>query len=132
MLKLKNWTVSKVWWTNYWIVDESFIWYLDYEDKKWWCIIAEKWFKTDYWSVPRILWSIFDKTKYNMYCLHDKMYSTQMKYHIWNKEFELLTRYEADMILLEWIAYEWAGFIERLCIYLWVRIGGFYSWYFKN
>ena len=130
MEKLKNWTVSKVWWTNYWIVDESFIWYLDYEDKNWWCIIAEKWFRTNYWSVPRILWSVFDKTKYNMYCLHDKMYSTQMKYHIWNKEFALLTRSEADMILLEWIAYEWAWFIERVCIYLWVRAFWWINWYF--
>lgn len=130
MEKLKNWTVSKIWGTPYWIVDDDFIWYLDYGNKDWDCVIVEKWFRTDYWSIPRLLWAIFDKTEYNSYIIHDKMYSTQMKYHIGRNEFELISRSEADMILLEGIAYEWAWFFERLFIYLWVRIGGWYSWYF--
>ena len=130
MEKLKNWTVTKVWWTPYWIVDKDFIWYLDYGNKDWDCIIVEKWFRTNYGSIPRILWSIFDKTDYNSYIIHDKMYSTRVKYNIDKNIYYTITRSEADMILLEWIAYEWAWFIERLCIYLGVRAGGWYSWNF--
>lgn len=130
MKRLKEGTVRKVSWSKYWIVQESFFWLLDYGEKYWWCVIAEKWFKTDYGSIPRILWWIFNPTKYNIYILHDAMYQEKVKFHIWESEYEVITREEADKILLEWLKYEWAWFIERYCIYIWVRIWWWIAWYF--
>lgn len=109
----QNWLLMKIPSSDYWVVKKAFYWYIDYKEKDI-KITVSKWFLTDFWSVPRILWSIFDKTKYISYILHDKMYS---------KEFWIaLTRKQADQILLEALHVEGASFIERTLIYIWVRI----------
>lgn len=129
MERLKNWTIRKIGWTDLFEVIDSFYWLIDYEDKDGWMIIAEEGFRTNYGSIPAIFRIFFDPTRYNSYVLHDKMYWTQMKYHKWRKEFQILTRKEADKILLEWIEYEGAWFIEKFCIYFGVRLGGWINWY---
>lgn len=130
MKRLKEWNVRKVSWTQYWVVEESFFWLLRYDNPYGWIVTAEKNFVTNYGSIPRILRPFFDPTKYNSYVLHDAMYAHKVKYHQANKEYMLLTRKEADIILLEWIRYEWAWFLERLFIYLGVRIGWWIAWHF--
>jgi len=129
MKRLKEWTVRKVSGTPFWIVDESFFWIIDYTEKSW-VIIAEKGFVSNYWSIPRLLRFIFDPTRYNSYIIHDKLYEQKMAFNQHTHEYRLVSRAEADKILLEWIAYEWAKFFERLFIYLGVRIGGWIAWEF--
>jgi hypothetical protein len=128
MKRLKEWTVRKLSWTPFFKVDESFFWIIDYEDKDWYRIIAEKGFVTNFWSIPRLFRVFFDPTKYNSYVIHDVCYQEQVKYHKKYKEMELLTRKEADMILLEGLAYEWASTIEKFCIYFGVRLFWWIAW----
>lgn len=128
MERLKNWSVEKIGGTSLWRVVTPFLWYIDYEDKEWWVVIAEKDFVFNYWSIPRIFRIFFDPTRYNSYCLHDAMYTDKRMYHIGNDEYTPMTRKEADKILLEWIRYEWAWFFERLLIYLGVRLFGWIAW----
>lgn len=128
MKRLKNGTISKISGTSLWKVEEEFYWLCDYEDKNGWKVIAESGFITDYWSIPWLFRIFFDPTRYNSYVLHDAMYSDKVKYHIGNSEWEYLTRTEADRILLEWITYEWAGVLEKWCIFLWVRLFWWMYW----
>ncbi len=130
MDKLKNGSVIKISWTSLWEVERSFFWLLDYFDKEQWMIIADKWFKTNYGSIPRLLRPIFDPTRYNSYVLHDAVYTKQMIYSPVCNEWTPITRSQADLCLLEWLAYEGAWFFERLFIYLGVRIGWWVAWYF--
>ena len=130
MIKLKNWTVSKISWTSYWKVEKPFFWLIDYYDKEKWMIIAEDGFITNYGTIPRILRPIFDPTCYNSYVIHDASYAIQMLYSPLFDEYKLMTRKQADLALIEWLAYEWAWFYERLFIYIGVRIGGWMAWNF--
>lgn len=126
MKRLKNWTVRKVSGTPFWEVDEPFFWLQHYNDA--WMIVVEKWFKTNFWSVPRLLWWIFNPTRYNSYVIHDKAYDQKMIYNSSSREFRLLTRKECDDMLYDWLKYEWAGFIERWAIYLGVRLWWWVAW----
>jgi len=125
----QNWTLTKQLGNKLWTVDKEFIWYLDYEEKDYY-IKVEKWFTSDFWSIPRLLWFIFDKTKFVSYILHDKLYNNHRVWREispWVYESKELTRKECDMILLEWLNLEWANIFEKTFIYLWVRIGWWLS-----
>lgn len=144
----KNWLLQKIPWSNYWIVKEEFIWFINYETKLSFVIIP-KWFKTNFWSIPKIIQNIFSPTKYLAYVLHDYLYSKDSKIIIsdhmdsFDKEIHSLrvlfeennnpkiyakpNRKFADKILIEAIKVEWWIFIERFFIYLWVRI----FWFLK-
>lgn len=123
-VRLKNWSVTKISGTNYWIVDRPFFWLLDYEEKDGWVIVVEEGFKTNMGSIPRVLWAIFNPTAYNGYILHDWLYKSKMKYHIKNDEYEAMTRKEIDLMLIEILEYEGASFLEKFFIYLAVRLFG--------
>jgi len=109
-----NWLLQKVPNSKYWIVCEQFVWYIDYVNKK--CpIIVPIWLETDFASIPKVLHFIFNPTRYISYILHDKL-----MYDVKEKK---ITRKEADLILIEALRIEWASVAERICIYIWVRIG---------
>ena len=115
---IHNWLLQKIPNTNLWLVWESFIWFMDYKDKKD-KIVIPKWFDTDFWSIPRLLRMFFNPTRYISYILHDRGYSKlNTKY----------TRKEIDLMLLEALHIEWASFIERTCVYIGLRIGWWYAW----
>lgn len=122
----KNWTLIKNIGTNLWTVQENFEWFLDYE-KKDYKIIVRNGTQTNFGSIPRFLWVFFNPTKYVIYVCHDSLYSSP---YVYTKDEEYvvickkLTRLECDLILLEWLTLEWASKLERICIYLWVRLGG--------
>lgn len=122
----KNWSLIKIWWTKKWIIDKSFIYYIDRE-KKTYFVEIEKWFETDFWSIPKILQNIFSPTKYISYLLHDKLYNSPIIFN-WITE-KFITRKQVDQILIAWLNIEWANFLEKICIYIWVRIWG---WLFFN
>ncbi len=130
MKRLKDWTIKKIGWTNLFEVVNPFCWLIDYEDKDGWMIIAEKGFRTNYGSIPAIFRIFFDPTRYNSFVIHDKMYWNKMKYHKGNKEFVILTRKEADIILLEGLEYEGAWFFEKAFIYMAVRAFWWINWFF--
>ena len=125
----KNWLLQKIPRSNKWRVETEFVWFIDYKTKKEYVEI-HKWFKTDFGSIPKILQGIFNPTRYISYILHDYLYSDF--WHIKKQESEWViylnyTRKDADKILREALKVEWASFIERWLIYIWVRI-----WWWKH
>ncbi len=120
----KNWLLRKLPRSKNWIVNDTFIWYLDYDTKKEFVEIY-KWFKTDFGSIPKILQSIFSPTKYLAYILHDFLYSKNWIIKDINWKNIAYTRKIADQILREAMKVEWASFLERWLVYLGVRLGGF-------
>ena len=112
----KNWLLKKLPRTDLFEVREEFSWWVDY-DNKLNNIMVPKWFKTNFWSIPRTLRVFFSPTKYISYILHDWLYYNSI----------FFTRKEADKILLEALNVEWASKIEKFFIYSGVRIFG---WYF--
>lgn len=113
-----NWLLRKIPNTDLFSVWESFIWYMDYESKTD-RIVVKKWFKTNFWSIPRLLRIFFNPTRYVSYILHDRGYSKL------NKKY---SRKEIDLMLLEALYVEWASFIERFSIYYWLRVGWWVAW----
>ena len=105
-------------------VKQIFSWYLNYQDKKEVVIIPIN-FKTNFWSIPRLLRFFFNPIKFISYILHDFLYSPEwFIYNLETKTKRRPTRKEADYILLEALNIEWALSIEKTCIYFWVRIWG--------
>ena len=117
----KNWLLKKIPRSNKWKVETEFVWFIDYNTKKEYVEI-HKWFKTDFGSIPKFLQWIFSPTKYLAYILHDYLYSKN-----WCIKSKVTisvnyTRKDADLILRKALKVEWASKIERLFIYLWVRL----------
>ncbi|MBK6388580.1 MAG: DUF1353 domain-containing protein [Rhodoferax sp.] len=67
-------TLRKIPGTDRWVVQEAFVWYIDYENKER-AIIVPAGFGTDFGSIPRILHPILSPTKYIAYILHDYLYA---------------------------------------------------------
>lgn len=128
MSQFKYWTVEKVVGTNLWEVDKPFIWLIDYDRKEWYAVTLEKGFRTDYGSIPRVLWMFLNPTKYNAYLIHDKLYATHYVTHLMTWVRKHISRLEADKILIQILEYEGATTLEKLVIYAWVRIGGWVWW----
>ncbi len=147
----KNWLLQKEPWGKQWEIKDEFIWYVNYKTKLSYIIIP-KWFKTDFWSIPKFIQNIFSPTKYVGYILHDYLYVSSSKIMISNngetfdkeisklrvsfeyKDKEKIYAYPnrkfADKVLKEAIKVEWAWVIERNLIYIAVRL--FWFLYFKN
>lgn len=122
----KNWTLTKNIGSDLWTVESGFIWYLCYLKKEYY-IEVEHGFKTDFGSIPRILWIFFDKTKYVSYILHDWLYNrpyVEMK--TWGNAYrgKMITRKQCDLILIEWMYLEGANKLEIGLVYLGVRCFG--------
>jgi hypothetical protein len=75
----KNWNLKKQIWNDLWQVETSFVWFLDYNNRFWEKIIIKKWFITNFGSIPRLFWCIFDKNKYVAYILHDWLLNERWK-----------------------------------------------------
>ena len=140
----KNWLVQKIPWTNNWVVQEEFIWYLNYETKLSYIIIP-KWFKSNFWSVPRLLRWIVSPTEFIWFVSHDFLYSKNAYIEIHLKEwsenifdcpelknmckvqanwkiYAIPDRLFADKTLDKQIIVEKWSFYKRLLIYLAVRL----------
>ena len=87
-----NGTLRKIPGTDRWVVQEAFVWYIDYENKER-AIIVPAGFGTDFGSIPRILHPILSPTKYIAYILHDYLYTFA--------EALAISQKEADAILKE-------------------------------
>lgn len=69
-----NGTLRKIPGTDRWVVQEPFVWYVDYVNKSK-AIIVPAGFGTDFGSIPRILHPILSPTRYIAYILHDYLYT---------------------------------------------------------
>lgn len=119
----QNWLLKKLPNSDLFEVREEFIYYLDYSTKKEYIVIP-RWFRTNFWSIPRVLRFFFNPVQYISYLLHDYWYAKNSFICVWDFRARNFTRKEADMILLEALNVEWAWTFEKFCIYFWVRIGG--------
>lgn len=129
---MQNGTVLKQINTNLWEVEEPFIWFIDYQQKKW-QITVQKWFETDFGSIPRIFWSLFNPTEWVSYILHDYLYSTKWIFYDESSwKFCAINRKQVDAILKEALQIEWCSKIKASIIYMAVRVGGWYNWNFGN
>lgn len=108
-----NGTLRKIPWSNRWVVQEPFVWYVDYLNKGK-AIIVPAGFWTDFWSIPRILHSVLSPTQYISYILHDYLYTFWPQLGI--------TRKEADLILAEALRVEGMNKVKIKIVYLWVRM----------
>lgn len=108
------------------VTTEEFSWFLDYEGKKW-EIIVPKWFETDFGSIPRVFWWLFDPTDWLAYILHDYFYHNGGKVPC-DGEIQRFSRREADIILHEALITEGCGKISAFFIWLGVRMGGSFGW----
>jgi len=124
-----NWLLKKIPKSNFWEVKEEFYWYIDFENKRG-KIIVPVWFKTNFWSIPRLLRIFFDPTKYIWYIVHDYLYSEEWVIELNDWWETWYTRKESDQILIATLNLESARIIEKFCIYIWVRIWWFL--FYKN
>lgn len=108
-----NGTLRKVNWTNEWIVEDPFVWYIDYLDHSKWEIVIQKGYKTDFWTIPRILRPIFNPTAHLAYVLHDYVY-----------EYKTYSRKDSDLIMAQALIAEWMNRIGVFFVWIGVRLFG--------
>lgn len=126
---LRNWTLIKLSWTNLFELDRKFERLIDYENMKG-KIKVKKWFKTDFWSIPKFLRWYFNPTQYLAYILHDNLYSRLYEIYIVDKNEYDIQRKFADDIMREALKVEGMKKVDRFLIWKWCRwFGGIYQQY---
>ena len=116
ILKQKG-TLEKIEGTKLWKVVSPYIW----EIRNWSCrtIKIPIGFITDFGSIPRILWSVFNPTEFHTYILHDYLY-----------QYKPISRSLADTALQLWLISEGCDGLSALLVWVGVRIGWWL--YFNN
>ncbi len=109
---LQNWTLIKKINSDFFMVEEEFIWYINYEEQTE-KIIIPKWFMTDLGSIPPLFRPFFNRNKYVAYILHDYLYH---KKHFHRKL--------ADKIFFEALRVEKCPYIKAVLMYVAVRMFG--------
>lgn len=112
----QKWTLEKIEWTNLWKVVKPYRWEIrNWKVKK---VVVDKWFITDFGSVPRPLWIVFNPTEYHSYVLHDYLYRNK-----------LVSRSLSDLSLQIGLLSEGAYWLEAYSIWMGVRLFG---WRYYN
>lgn len=132
----KEGTLAKKSGKRQWTIKEPFQWYIDY-DKQEGLIVVGWGFTTDFGSIPRPLWIVFDPTDWLAYILHDYLYYTKgIYFDNASGKVRRLSRKECDRIMREAIIVEWREQRKRFVRlsawlqYFGVRLGGWWNWYF--
>lgn len=112
-------TLRKIPWSDRFVVQEPFVWEIDYEMKNKGKIVVPAWFGTDFGSIPMIFRPFFSPTKYISYVLHDYLY-TYWEY----------SRKEADDILKEALKVEGMNRVWIFIVYATIRL--FWQSHYKN
>lgn len=101
-----------------WVVEEPFICHFNLRGKEYWILVPVG-FRTDYGSIPKFLWSIYDYMGADAACfiLHDILYAG-----------EIVSRADADWILLEFLKQKKHTWLYRNTIYSAVRTCGGFVW----
>ena len=72
----QNGGVQKISGTVFWTVNMRFLWYLNYDTRDTYVEVKEG-TRTDFGSIPRWLWWIFNPTAWIAYILHDELYKNK-------------------------------------------------------
>lgn len=122
----QNWGVQKISGTSFWNVNIKFVWYLDYQEKNLKVVISEGTI-TDFWSIPRFLWWIFNPTEWISYILHDELYYNK---YVLTKEWQkiIILREQADQILYQALLVEGCNIWSAKIQYIALRCFGWYAW----
>ena len=110
-----NGTLRKINSTNRWVVQEPFVWYIDYFDHSKWEVVIPAGYGTDFGTIPRLLQIFFNPTAHLAYVLHDYLY-----------EHQTFTREECDLILVDALLAEWMNKAWVLLVWLSVRAFGWF------
>lgn len=124
---LKVWTVKKISWTYFYEVSSEFVFEINYHWKLY-NVEINKYFKTDFWSIPKLFHSFLNKNWWNSYILHDYLYLLWWFCVEDSHEYIQVTRKEADKLLDTSLKNEWASFLERLIIRTWLFLWWFIAW----
>lgn len=122
----KNWGVQKISGTPFWRVNMKFVWYLDYQKKNLQVVVSEDTI-TDFGSIPRFLWFIFNPTEWISYILHDELYRN--KYVLakdWKKI--IISREQADQILYQALLVEGCAVWSAKTQYVGLRLFWWIRW----
>ena len=115
-----NGTLRKINSTNRWVVQEPFVWYIDYYDHSKWEVVIPAGYGTDFGTIPRILRPIFNPTAHLAYVLHDYIYEKDSD---GNHRF---SREDADVILFQALRAEGMNIVWALFVWLGVRAFGWF------
>jgi len=85
-----NGTLRKINSTNRWVVQEPFVWYIDYYDHSKGEVVIPAGYGTDFGTIPRPFQIFFNPTAHLSYVLHDYLY-----------EHQTFSREECDLILVD-------------------------------
>lgn len=125
------------------IVTQSFNHRFNLHDNDYTCFIIPKKFRTDGASIPRITRPIAwlsprDKAIFLPAIWHDYLYKEQkVEIYLFDKISRTqsnklwlvkISRKEADMFIIDKMKSMWWSIRQRVCTYLWLRIGGWYQW----
>jgi hypothetical protein len=115
-------TLRKTPWSDRFVVQEPFVWEIDYEQKNKGKVVVPAWFWTNFGSIPAFFRLFFSPTKYISYVLHDYLYTqwSIIEYNDGTKR--IATRKECDEILAESLCVEWMNKVWVLLVYSSVRI----------
>ena len=127
----QDWMLSKVSWTDFWIVWKPYIFEITFKWKEYEIVIDDIfvliWFNTDFWSIPVLLWFILKPSKWISYILHDYLYNNCWFYDTgWHHI--PLSKEQCDSILCLGMKEEWAWIWERGLVHLGLSIWGFVAW----
>lgn len=116
---IQKWTLEKIEWTRKWKVASPYVW----EIRNWqvYDIVVPNGFITDFGSIPRLLWILFNPTWYHSYILHDYLYEE------W-----IINRKLSDLSLQIWLLSEGASQYEAYLVYPAVRVFWFRNYKNKN
>ena len=113
LLLANNGTLRKINSTNRWVVQEPFVWYIDYFDHSKWEVVIPAGYGTDFGTIPRPFHIFFNPTAHLAYVLHDYIY-----------EYKKFTREECDLILVDALIAEWMNKAWVLLVWCAVRAFG--------
>lgn len=122
----QNWGVQKISGTVFWTVNMRFLWYLNYDTRDTYVEVKEG-TRTDFGSIPRWLWWIFNPTAWIAYILHDELYKNK---YVLAKNWEkiIINREQADQILYQALLVEGCAVWSAKTQYVGLRLFWWIRW----
>lgn len=123
-------TLRKTPWSDRFVVQEPFVWEIDYELKNKGKVVVPAWFWTNFWSVPALCRPFFSPTKYISYVLHDYLYTQWSVIEYNDGTTRQATREEADEIL--WFALLAEGMNKVWVVIVYLTLRAFWKYNYNK
>lgn len=127
----KNGSLVKEIWKKFFLVNDEFVFFLNYDDKKEF-VIVEKGFETDLSSIPRILRPFFDKDRVS-WVLHDWIFTNKKIFFMKEWVFTGSRKcwfFEANRIYYRALLVEWVSRLEAILQLIGLTFGWWVIFYF--